>query len=111
MTWYLMKRGRRRRALFKPVLDEALGGNPLAVFSGTGGAWGLVSYPRRATSGWSASNVLGGIARVVDRAPEGQVGDTQLATHPGAGPTQRRGSTSFGRLVGSRGQTTWSEHS
>jgi hypothetical protein len=43
----------------KPVLDQALGGNPLAVFSGTGGAWGLVPYVPTATVRLkSASNVL-----------------------------------------------------
>jgi hypothetical protein len=43
----------------KPVLDQALGGNPLAVFSGTGGAWDLVPYPPTSTVRLkSASNVL-----------------------------------------------------
>jgi hypothetical protein len=31
------------------VLDQVLGGNPLAVFSGTGGAWGLIPYPPTST--------------------------------------------------------------
>lgn len=31
-------------AFFEALLDQALGGTPLAV-SGTGGAWGLVPYP------------------------------------------------------------------
>jgi hypothetical protein len=59
MAWYLTKRGGRRRAFFKPVLDQALGGNPLAVFSGTGGAWGLVPYPPTSNVRLeAASNVL-----------------------------------------------------
>jgi hypothetical protein len=43
----------------KPVVDRALGGNPLAVFCGTGGALGLVPYPPTHTVRLeSASNVL-----------------------------------------------------
>ena len=43
----------------KPVLDQALGGDPLACFSGTGGAWGLVPVVPTATVRLeSASNVL-----------------------------------------------------
>jgi hypothetical protein len=43
----------------KAVLDQAVGGNPLACFSGTGGAWGLVPVvPTANVRLESASNVL-----------------------------------------------------
>jgi hypothetical protein len=43
----------------KSVLDQALAGNPLACFSGTGGAWGLVPVvPTASVRLESASNVL-----------------------------------------------------
>jgi hypothetical protein len=48
MAWYLTA-AVDGGPFLKPVLDQALGGNPLAVFSGTGGAWGLVPYPPTST--------------------------------------------------------------